>query len=245
MAGFSEDYLLNHRVRLFQPDDGYRAAVDAVFLSAFVDGAAAGEKILDVGSGTGAVSLCLAHRFPECDITGLEIQPRLAELSARSAAVNGFANLRYVNCDIGKPLPGIANCSFHHVVTNPPYGSGAMPSPNRSKAAAHDFSGLDLPAWIAFCLKMMRPKGWLYMINKTDALDTILACLHGKTGAITVFPLYSKAKQAAGRILVRARKDSKKPTEILPGLVVHNDDGSYTDAAERILRHGERLVHTI
>ena len=242
---YTNDYLLDKQVKILQPVSGYRTSTDAVLLSSLPDKLKAGDKILDVGSGTGGISLCLAHRFPECDITGLEIQPRLAELSARSAAANGFANLRYVNCDIGKPLPGIANCSFHHVVTNPPYGSGAMPSPNRSKAAAHDFSGLDLPGWIAFCLKMMRPKGWLYMINKTDALDTILACLHGKTGAITVFPLYSKAKQAAGRILVRARKDSRQPTEILPGLVVHNDDGSYTDAAERILRHGERLVHTV
>lgn len=57
MADYGEDYLLDKRVKIFQPDDGYRASVDAVFLSALVGSAAPGERILDIGSGTGA-------RFP-------------------------------------------------------------------------------------------------------------------------------------------------------------------------------------
>ena len=109
MADYGEDYLLDKRVKIFQPDDGYRASVDAVFLSALVGSAAPGERILDIGSGTGAVSLCLAHRFPACEITGLEIQPRLVELSSLSAAANGFANLRYLN---RHPPPAARHCQL-------------------------------------------------------------------------------------------------------------------------------------
>lgn len=192
MADYGEDYLLDKRVKIFQPDDGYRASVDAVFLSALVGSAAPGERILDIGSGTGAVSLCLAHRFPACEITGLEIQPRLVELSSLSAAANGFANLRYLNRDIRRPLPDIANCSFHHVITNPPYAEHDMPSPNPGKAFAHNFRQFDLASWIAFALKMMRPKGHFYMINRTEAVTEILSALRGKAGAITIVPLYSK-----------------------------------------------------
>lgn len=241
MADYGEDYLLDKRVKIFQPDDGYRASVDAVFLSALVGSAAPCERILDIGSGTGAVSLCLAHRFPACEITGLEIQPRLVELSSLSAAANGFANLRYLNRDIRRPLPDIANCSFHHVITNPPYAEHDMPSPNPGKAFAHNFRQFDLASWIAFALKMMRPKGHFYMINRTEAVTEILSALRGKAGAITIVPLYSKKGQDAKRVLVSARKDSKAPARILPGLVVHNDDGSYSAAAERILRGGECL----
>ena len=39
MADYGEDYLLDKRVKIFQPDDGYRASVDAVFLSALVGSA--------------------------------------------------------------------------------------------------------------------------------------------------------------------------------------------------------------
>ena len=73
MADYGEDYLLDKRVKIFQPDDGYRASVDAVFLSALVGSAAPGERILDIGSGTGAVSLCLAH--PPAKLPGLKFSP--------------------------------------------------------------------------------------------------------------------------------------------------------------------------
>ena len=59
----TEDALLGGRVRLLQPRRGYRVAVDAVLLAAAID-AAAGERVLDLGAGVGAVGLCLAARVP-------------------------------------------------------------------------------------------------------------------------------------------------------------------------------------
>ena len=69
----TEDALLGGRVRLLQPPRGYRVAVDAVLLAAAVD-AAAGERVLDLGAGVGAVGLCLAARVPGCTIIGIELQ---------------------------------------------------------------------------------------------------------------------------------------------------------------------------
>ena len=69
---YTSDYLLDKKVKIFQPVDGYRASTDAVLLAAFAASLKNG-KILDVGSGTGAVSLCLAKRFENnnVDIFGL------------------------------------------------------------------------------------------------------------------------------------------------------------------------------
>ena len=92
MTNYSNDYLLNKQVKIFQPLNGYRASTDAVILSSLVNKVKPGDKILDVGSGTGAISLCLAARFREKDpqITGLELQPELTDLSNKSASANGF-----------------------------------------------------------------------------------------------------------------------------------------------------------
>ena len=79
------------------------------------------------------------------------------------------------------------------------------------------------------------------MINRAEALDEILALLHGRLGEICVWPLYSKPGQAAKRVIVRARKDSRAPLKLAPGLVIHEDDGAYTPAAEAILRGGNCL----
>ena len=237
MIEYTEDYLLDKKVRILQPVDGYRAAIDAVLLSSMVQKVKSGDKILDLGSGTGAISLCLAHRFPTAEITGFEIQPELVKLSNMSAAANGFDKLKFENCDIRKPQVKLFN-SFNHLVTNPPYATDDMPSPNAGKAWAHNFQDFDLEKWLTTALKFLRPFGWIYIINRTAAIDEILSVLHGRAGAITILPLFSKAGQEAKRIIVCARKGDKSPSRILTGLTVHATDGQYTPQAQRLLRDG-------
>lgn len=239
MIEHTNDYLLDKQVKIFQPVNGYRTSSDAVLLSSLPYNLKADDNILDVGSGTGGISLCLAHRFPETKVIGLEIQPELAELANYSAEQNNFSHTKFYNCDIkSKKLP-VPNCSFAHVVSNPPYSEHDMPSPNSSKATAHNHNGLNLNAWIAFCLKMLKPYGHLYLIHRAEALPQILTSLNGKAGGAKIIPVYSKPEQSAKRVMIIAQKDSKSPASILPPLHIYNANGEYTLAAHRILRAGK------
>lgn len=241
MNDYNENYLLDKRVIVFQPTNGYHASTDAIILSSLIKQLKKDENILDVGSGTGAISLCLAHRFQEQkpQITGLELQTDLAELSNKSAAANGFEDfLHYINCNIKNKPDTIENCSFSHVITNPPYALDDMPSPNASKALAHNHHDFSLTSWVNFCIKMLRPKGWFYIINRAEAIDEILAATYGKLGNIKIIPLFSKPGQNAKRVMIMAQKDNHAATQILPGLTVHNEDSSYTNVAHNILRLG-------
>ena len=78
-----QDYLLNKKVKIYQPEGLYHASTDAVWLAAAVEKVKKGDSILDVGSGTGAVSLCLAARFRDKtpQIIGIDIQKDLVEAS--------------------------------------------------------------------------------------------------------------------------------------------------------------------
>ena len=66
---WTEDKLLDGRVTFLQPRHGYRVAIDPVLLAAAVP-ARSGDRILDLGSGTGAASLCLAARLQDVHVTG-------------------------------------------------------------------------------------------------------------------------------------------------------------------------------
>lgn len=238
MVDYSEDYLLDKRVKIFQPLNGYRASTDAVILSSLIHKVKPGDSLLDVGSGTGAIALCAATRFQDknIEVKGIELQTKLAELANKSAADNGFNKVEFINANIyEQPLPF---CSFNHVVSNPPYTDHDMPSPNPSKALAHNHRDFNLQEWIKFCIKMIKPQGYFYMINRAEAVDEILAAIHGKLGNIMLIPLYSKTGQNAKRIMICAQKDSKAPTIIHPGLLVHNADGTYGETAHKILRLG-------
>ena len=99
-GGATADRLLGGRVVLAQPRQGYRAAIDPVLLAAATP-AAAGERVLDLGCGAGAASLCLAARVPAVVVIGLELQPELASLAEQNAAANGLADrVRIVRGDL-------------------------------------------------------------------------------------------------------------------------------------------------
>ena len=234
----NENYLLDKKVKIFQPEGFYKASSDAVWASSAIEKVKKGDKILDVGSGGGAISLCLAERFKkkEISITGIELQSVLAESAKKSAEANGFNFLEFTNCNIFDCK--ISPCFFDHVVTNPPYAEEDMPSPNSSKAIAHNLQKNGLETWLKFCIKMLKPQGKFYIINRAEALEDILKVISGKLGKIEVFPLYSKVGQPAKRVIVRAQKDSKAPLIIHSGIVIHEADGTYSEKANEVLRKG-------
>lgn len=243
MRPYTNDYLLDKKVKIFQPTDGYRASTDAVFLSSLLDEkkVKSGDTILDVGSGTGAISLCLAERLKQKNITitGIDIQADLIELSNFSAQANGFADyLHYEYFDIREKTT-LTGGSFSFVISNPPYSDHDMPSPNLSKQLAHNHQNFNLTGWLTFCLKMLKPQGYLLLIHRTEAINEILAALHNKAGDIQILPMYSKEEQNAKRVAIIAKKGAKGMTKILPPFYTHNSDGTYTEKAQNILRLGQ------
>lgn len=240
----TEDAFLGGKVRLMQPRDGYRAAIDPVLLAAAVR-AEPGESVLDLGCGVGAASFCLGGRRPGVLVTGLELQPALVDLARRNAVLNGAeAWFRVIEGDAARPPEALAG--FDHVMTNPPFyeaDSGTAPG-NASRAAAHVEDGLDLVGWLKAAVKALRPKGRLVLIHRADRLPDILAALKGRgVGEVTVLPLLPKADRPAGRVIVAARKGVRTPFRLLPGFTLHREDGAYTAEAEAVLRCGGGLDH--
>jgi len=240
-SAVSEDRLVDGRVRLLQPVEGYRAAIDPVFLAAAVP-AKSGDQVLDAGCGVGAAALCLAIRVPDCRITGLELDPAAFELAKRNIALNGLdGRVEAVLGNIAAPPPRLAPGYFDHVMANPPYLTDGTRPADPGRAAAHMEGEVGLDAWVRACLTMLRPKGWLALVHRADRLDAVLAALRERAGEIAVLPLWPMRDRPAKRVLVRARKGVGGPTSLLPGLVLHEPDGRYTAAAEAILRAGQAL----
>ena len=240
----SRDSLLGGKVRIMQPISGYRAAIDPVFLAASV-AAVPGDRVLDVGAGVGAAALCLAVRVPGVRVSGLELQRDLVRLASRNADANGLAgNVLFMAGSLLAPPPRLAPGSFHHVMANPPFAEPGRgnPPPDAGKAAATVEGAAGIEDWLSFCLQMVRPKGSITIIHRADRLDAVLAALMGKVGAVTVFPLWPGSDgKPAKRVIVRGRKGVATPLSLAPGLVLHEDGGAYTPAAEAVLRDGAGL----
>ncbi|GAB2176462.1 tRNA1(Val) (adenine(37)-N6)-methyltransferase [Dongia sp. agr-C8] len=233
------DSLLDGRVEVAQPADGYRVAVDAVLLAAAVD-AAEGAAVLDLGCGVGSVGLCLAWRRPDLRVTGLDREPAFAACARANAARNGMAErLHIIEADLRAALPR----KFDAVVMNPPYlkAGTATVSAHPLKAAATAESEAKLADWIAAARAALKPGGVLTLIHRADRLDDVLGCVTRSFGGIAILPIHPKQGRAAKRIILRAQLGSGEPLAILPDLILHEENGAFTAAADSILRDGKAL----
>jgi tRNA1(Val) A37 N6-methylase TrmN6 len=244
LPAITEDAFLGGRIRLRQPAEGYRAAIDPVLLAAAVP-AVAGERVADLGCGVATAALCLLARVPGATVAGLELQAALAALAAENAALNGCADhLAVAVGDVADPPSGYEAGSFDHVMLNPPYlepGAARAPALELRRIATVE-GAPPLEAWLARALDLLRPRGSLTVIHRADRLERLLTALASGAGGLAVFPLWPRQGEEARRVLVQARKGSGGPLRLLPGMVLHETSGTYTAAAEAVLRDAAGLA---
>jgi tRNA1(Val) A37 N6-methylase TrmN6 len=244
----SADDFLGGRICVVQPRGGHRAGSDAVFLAAAVP-ARAGERVLDAGAGVGVAGLCLLARVADLEVTAVEIDAELCALAEQNALRNGFIKkLKVVDTDVTATAnilraAGLAREGYDQVIANPPFhAEGTVRvAPDRARAAAHVMGREGLAAWVRFLATFAAPKGRLTLIHRADCLGGLLSLLDRRFGDIAIFPLFPKEGEPATRIIVQGRKGSRAGLKLLPGLVLHARDGSYTERAEAVLRGGQAL----
>jgi tRNA1(Val) A37 N6-methylase TrmN6 len=244
-ASLTDDAFLGGRLNLLQPEKGYRAGIDAVFLAATIP-CNAGEHAFEAGIGAGAASLCLVARCPAIHITGLENASRYAMLCEENAKRNGYGqHIRVITADVKDGLRrDLSNMpqhgSFQHAFANPPFfeDGKVTPSPSLLKAKANAFGPDDLEVWIKVMIAMVGLRGTVTLIHRPESLAKILSAMEDKLGDIRVAPLHARENTTASRIIVQGIKGSRAPLQLLPGLILHNEDNSFTEAAEAVLREG-------
>ena len=227
---------LDGRVKVTQPDSGFRSGLDAVMLAAAVP-ALAGQTLLELGSGAGTAALCLEARVPDIAITGVEMDAALARLANENAAANG-SKAHFVAADIFA-LPPELKCDFDQVFCNPPFHGEGQVSPDPARASAL-MDGGRLADWLKLGLQRTVSGGFFTAILRADRLNLALGALPER--GTCAFPLVPRTGEAPKRVIVQARKGSAAPFALLPGLVLHRTDGSWTPEADAVLRRGSALA---
>jgi tRNA1(Val) A37 N6-methylase TrmN6 len=243
----TEDAVLGGRLRLRQPRHGHRVGHDAILLAAATM-ARPGQHAVDLGAGIGAAGLALAARVSGLSVTLVEIEPELAALAEENVRLNSFHGVRSVVVDVAA-LPaefeaaGLSADTAACVLMNAPFNDPARhrTSPDPLRRRAHAASGETLAAWLKTANRLLGPHGVLTLIWRADGLAEVQAELGRGFGDIGVLPVHPRPNEPAIRVLVRARKGSRAPLTIYPGLILNDEAGRPTEAAEAVLRDAVAL----
>lgn len=239
----TKDKLLGGRVTIFQPQKGYRAAIDPVLLAASVR-LSANMSILDLGIGTGAVSLCLKARSPSCSITGFDNNPEYLKLARASFAENGM-EVELIEGDVASPPPTLEKGSFDAVVANPPYydEKAYSASPAKGKNLSHA-TPVPFESWVAAARRFLRKDGEFYVIFPAARKKSFLLTLEGHFSEISLIRLLPKAGNSPKRLIAIAKGQKETRTAIseVGSFVLHLPNGDYTLEAHAVLWEGQELT---
>lgn len=202
-------------------------------------------KVLDLGTGTGIISILLCKKTNLKKIIGIEIQKEVYEMAKKSIELNNLKEkFEVINEDI-KNVPNIfcAN-SFDAIVTNPPYkkiNTGLVNSNEKQLISRHEVKcNIDDIARVSS--KMLNSNCSLYMVHRPDRLiDIVQALKKYNLEPKKLKFVYPKINKKPNLVLIKATKGSKSFLKVEEPLVIYKEDGTY---AEEILQiYNKKIGH--
>lgn len=218
-------------LKILQNPEKFCFGMDAVLLSGFAT-AKAGDRVLDLCTGTGIIPLLMSAKTKASDFTALEIQEESADMASRSVALNGLDDkIKIVVGDVCKAVKIFGGASFDVITVNPPYMTGGhgLKNPSEAKAIArHEIlcSLEDVVREAAGCLK---PGGHLYMVHRPFRIAEIIRTMSAyKLEVKRLRFVYPYIDREPNMVLIEAVRGGNPRVTVDPPLIVWEKKGVYS-----------------
>lgn len=225
------DELQRNGYKIIQNPQRFCFGMDAVLLTGFIR-IKPGERVLDLGTGTGIIPILLKAKTKGESFTGLEIQPESADMARRSVELNGLEEkIRIVTGDI-KEADRLFGGGSHHVVTcNPPYmiDRHGLKNPDQPKAIARHEILCTFEDVASQASRVLMPNGRFYLVHRPFRLAEIITCLctYGLEPKRMKF-VYPYADREPVMVLIEALKGGKSGMTVEKPLIIYEKPGKYT-----------------
>lgn len=206
-------------LQIIQKKCGYfRFGTDSIELSKFID-VRKGNKILDIGTGSGVLSIIISKRAEDLKISAVEIQKEVSNMAMRSVQLNDIQHIiNVLNMDIMEWKTTFEKSSFDVIVSNPPYkeiNSGII-NPNNEKAIARHEVCLKLTDLIQISRDLLKQYGVLYLVHKPERIVDLMCLMReNKIEPKEIKFVYPSYNKRPSMILVKGQKNGGKNLKIL------------------------------
>ncbi len=222
---------------LLQDTDAFSYGIDAVLLADYA-GVQASDRVLDLGSGNGAVALVTIGKFGPASVTGIEIQQSMAALAQETARLNHLEErLHFLQGDVKEIRSLVDAASFDAVTCNPPYGEtgrGPVPENSASYVARHETTAA-LADFVRAAAYALKPGGRFSIVHRPSRLpDLFEACRRNGLEPKRMRLVIPRPGSAPNIVLLTATKGGGKELLVDPVLCVRCEDGSYSEEIQKI-----------
>ena len=226
------DDLERNGYKIIQNPNKFCFGMDAVLLSGFAK-VKKGERVLDMGTGTGIIPILLEAKTEGRHFTGLEIQDESSDMARRSVAYNHLEEkIDIVTGDIKTASQMFPLSGFDVITSNPPYMTNlhGIQNPEAPKAIARHEVLCTLEDLVRETSRLLRPGGRFYMVHRPFRLVEIFQTL-------TAYKLEPKRMQLVhpfvdkepNMVMIEAIRGAKSMIKIEEPLVVYKAPGVYND----------------
>ena len=225
------DELQRNGYRIIQNRKKFCFGMDAVLLSGFAR-AEKGERTLDLGTGTGIIPLLMAAKTRGESFAALEIQPDMADMAARSVALNSLEKkITVVTGDIKEASEIFGRASFDVVTCNPPYmdQSHGLRNPDEPRAIARHELLCTFEDVAREAAAVLRPGGRFYLVHRPRRLAELICVLKNhRLEPKRMKLVHPYLESEANMVLLEAVRGGGVQLRVEPPLVVYERPGVYT-----------------
>lgn len=225
------DDLQRNHYKIIQDPERFCFGMDAVLLSGFAK-AKEGDRVLDLGTGTGIIPILMEAKTDASRFVGLEIQEDSADMARRSVRLNHLdKKIEIVTGDIREAVSLFGAASFDVVTSNPPYmtENHGLTNPAAPKAIARHELLCTLEDVISQAAKLLKPGGNFYLVHRPFRLVDIMVLMrehHLEPKRMKM--VHPFADKEPNMVLIQASRGGRPRMSVEKPLIVYKEPGVYT-----------------
>ena len=238
---------VNERLRLICKKDGLTFGTDAFLLASFIKKKPSARAV-ELGAGTGIISLLLAARERVARISAVEIQEDFASLAERNVRLNSLEDkIDVIHADVRELKSQHIGCEVEIVFSNPPYmrtDSGKRNESDRKYIARHEVMG-GISDFCAAAYRLLKHGGLFYCVWRPDRLSELMSAMNEYHLEPKVMEfVHADGESEPSMVLVSATKGGAPGMRIMPPLMLHSAD-SRSEGAREMTPRAKRIYDTM
>lgn len=240
------DELNDRGYRIIQDKTGFLFGLDSVLLTSFAC-IKKGDRVLDLGTGTGVIPILLEAKTEGAHFTGLEIQAEVAEMAMRSVQLNDKTDkIEIVQGDLKEVAQIFKGRYFNVVTSNPPYMTvtEGQVSDNEKRAISRAEVCCTLEDVIVAAKRVLKQKGRFFMVHRPSRLAEIISLMVKYGFSVrNIRMVYPHAEDEANLVLIEGIYGGRTELVMEKPCIVFDKSGKYTEELEKIYYHEMLMEH--